>query len=212
MLGKLPSKPELSFLESSADIDAPTLTFLTERAEQIRVLGKRVISDVIEIGRLLVECRDHPDMKHGNWQPWLKREFGWSDQQARRFIHVYELSHEGKFNNLLNLDVPISGLYQLAAPSTPDSAREEVITRAESGGRLKHAEVQAIIAAHSPAAVREAAALLQADDDGGRRGGMAAGVTMRPYADRGLDLWGTPPEAVWALLRVESLKGGAASY
>jgi hypothetical protein len=47
---------------------------------------------------------------------------------------------------LSDLEVPISSLYLLAAPSTPESACEEVITRAESGERLKHAEVQAIIA------------------------------------------------------------------
>jgi hypothetical protein len=120
-------------------------SFLADRAEHIRMLGKRVIADVIEIGRLLVECRDHPDMKHGDWLPWLERELGWSDQQARRFIHVYELSHQGKFNKLLNLDLPISGLYLLAAPSTPEVARAEVIARAEAGEKLKHNTVKKII-------------------------------------------------------------------
>jgi hypothetical protein len=150
----------------------------------------------------------------GRFLQWLAREFtGWSQRSAYNFIELYKLSLTPQFATFANWEsLGRSSLYLLAAPSTPDSARVEVRNRAESGDRLKRAEVEAIIARHSPAAVREAAALLQADDDGGRRGGMAAGVTMRPYADRGLDLWGTPPEAVWALLRVESLKGGAASY
>jgi hypothetical protein len=84
-------------------------------------------------------------MKHGDWLPWLERELGWSDQQARRFIHVYELSHQGKFNKLLNLDVPISGLYLLAAPSTPEVARAEVIARAEAGEKLEHNTVKKIV-------------------------------------------------------------------
>jgi hypothetical protein len=48
-----------SFL-ARANTDALTLTFLAGRAERIRVLAKRVISDVIEIGRLLAECIEEP--------------------------------------------------------------------------------------------------------------------------------------------------------
>ena len=47
---------------------------------------------------------------------------------ATRFIGVYEMS---KSNKLLDLNVPVSGLYALAAPSTPDEARAAVIERAE---------------------------------------------------------------------------------
>jgi hypothetical protein len=64
--------------------------FLTERAGQIRSLGKRVITDVIEIGRLLAECKEH--CGHGNWLPWLDREFGWSADAAERFIRLNKLA------------------------------------------------------------------------------------------------------------------------
>jgi hypothetical protein len=40
------------------------------------------------------------------------------------------------------LDVPVSGLYLLAAPSTPEEARDEVIARAESGEVLSVTDVQ----------------------------------------------------------------------
>jgi site-specific DNA-methyltransferase (adenine-specific) len=128
--------------------------FLTERAERIRTLGKRVVNDVIEIGKLLIECKVR--CGHGNWLPWLEREFGWTDKTAERYISVYQLS-VGKFDTVSNLDLPMRALYLLAAPSTPESARDEVIELAESGKRISHAEVQAIIDAHSPAAVLRAA-------------------------------------------------------
>jgi hypothetical protein len=132
--------------------------FLAERAERIRTLGKRVISDVIEIGRLLIECRER--LKEENrWRAWLEEELGWSHQTAGRFIQLHELSL--RRSNLDHLELPISGLYLLAAPSTPEAAREEIITRAESGERLKHAEVQSIIATHSPAAVPRAAKVIE---------------------------------------------------
>jgi protein gp37 len=149
----------LSRLESSAAQAAPTLpcprdlTFLTERAERIRVLGKRVIGDVIEIGRLLIECRER--CSHGHWLAWLEAEFGWTDRTALNFMRVYELSL--KSETVSDLDLPMRSLYLLAAPSTTESARTEVIERANGGERLEHVEVREIIAAHSPAAVHAAA-------------------------------------------------------
>jgi hypothetical protein len=130
-----------------------TQAFLTERAERIRVLGKRVTGDVIEIGRLLIECRER--CGHGNWLPWLDREFGWSADTAERFIRLNKLADQ--IPQIAEYDIPVSGLYQLAAPSTPESARTEVITRAEAGERMGRAEVQAIVATHSTPAVQAVA-------------------------------------------------------
>ena len=45
---------------------------------------------------------------------------------------------------------PVSSLYLLAAPSTPEVVRNEIIARAESGEKITHKEVQKTIAkAHS---------------------------------------------------------------
>jgi hypothetical protein len=78
---------------------------------KVAALGKRVIGDVIEIGRRLTACK--VQCGHGNWLPWLEREFGWTDETARRYINVADM---GKSHNLLNLEVPVSSLYLLAAP------------------------------------------------------------------------------------------------
>ncbi|MGC2077320.1 MAG: DUF3102 domain-containing protein [Xanthobacteraceae bacterium] len=124
---------------------------LAEHAAEIHRVGKRfkerAIEDVIEIGRHLAEAEEH--VGHGNrgaYLAWIKTEFGWSDQTARRFIHIYEFSRDSKFNNLLNSDLPLSGLYQLAAPKTPDEARQEIAERVEAGKRPSYAEVKKTIA------------------------------------------------------------------
>jgi Protein of unknown function (DUF3102) len=119
-----------------------TNPILTEHATEIRRLGKRVVGDVIEIGRRLVECRDN-HLKHGEWLSWLEKEFGWTDQTARNFINVYEQS---KSKNFLNLDLPVSSLYLLSAPSTPEAVREEVTERVKSGEVVNLATVKATIA------------------------------------------------------------------
>jgi Protein of unknown function (DUF3102) len=114
---------------------------LAEHAEAIRVLGRRVIGDVIEIGRRLTDAKER--CGHGKWLPWLKREFGWSADTALRFMQVAEFA---KNRNLRDLEIPVSGLYRLAAPSTPEAARDEVIERSEGGEHLTPAQIKETIA------------------------------------------------------------------
>ena len=63
---------------------------LTKYAAEIRRLGKRVKEDVIEIGRILDQAQEHAG--RGAWHRWVNAEFGWSDQTAYRFIHLYQTS------------------------------------------------------------------------------------------------------------------------
>jgi Protein of unknown function (DUF3102) len=115
---------------------------LASHAVAIRALSKRVVADVIEIGRRLTECR--VILKgHGGYRAWVDSELGLSPQTAGRFIQVYELS-QGR-SNLEHLDLPVSALYLLAAPSTPKSAREAIIERAQAGEPVSVAKVNQTI-------------------------------------------------------------------
>ena len=135
-------------IESNIDIvkarDLTADPLLAQYATEIHRLGKRVKKDVIAIGHYLDQAQKHAG--RGAWHLWVNTEFGWSDQTARRFIHVYELSRDSKFNNLLNSDLPLSALYQLAAPKTPGRARDEVAERVEAGEKVSCAAVTAAIA------------------------------------------------------------------
>src|SRR5262249_44018769 len=62
--------------------------------------------------------------------------------RAVTFIRVYELS---KSRNFRDLSLPLSGLYLLAAPSTPQEARDEIIERAQAGETIPVAEAKRII-------------------------------------------------------------------
>jgi Protein of unknown function (DUF3102) len=120
---------------------AITITILAGHAAEIRRLGKRVIADVIEIGRLLAECKRI--CGHGDWLTWLDHEFGWSVDTAERFIQVSALANE--IPQVAEFAIPISGLYLLAAPSTPPEARDAIIERAEAGESVPVAEVKQAI-------------------------------------------------------------------
>src|SRR6516165_2822122 len=74
---------------------------LAENAEEIRKLGKRAVGDVIEIGRRLTEMKKI--CGHGNWLPWLQREFGWTNRQALNYMRVHKLSLKSEnFSDLRN--------------------------------------------------------------------------------------------------------------
>jgi hypothetical protein len=112
---------------------------LAEHASAIRALGKQTVENVIEIGDHLTKAKKIAG--HGNWLPWLEREFGWDERTAQRFMSVQELA--SKSDNLSDLNLPLSALYMLAAPSIPPEARDEIIARAEAGEQVTVAEVKA---------------------------------------------------------------------
>jgi hypothetical protein len=129
---------------------------LAAHANAIRALGKRVIADVIEIGQRLTECR-RIKKEDGEWRAWLDDELRWSPQTAGRFIQLHQLSLT--HSNLEHLELPVSGLYALAAPSTPEAARDAVLERAATGEKLTTAQITETIdtAKRKPAAVTAAA-------------------------------------------------------
>jgi hypothetical protein len=67
------------------------------------------------------------------------------------------------------LGLPISGLYLLAAPSTPDEARDEIIIQRAAGGeKVATAQVKATIAKAKSGEPSAKPAEAQDQADGGR--------------------------------------------
>lgn len=120
----------------------PHVEALVQHAESIRRLSKRTAADLIEIGRLLCECKKL--VRHGQWLPWLRREFAWSERTARHYVAVYRLS-KSKSAKIADLATHRTSLYLLAAASTPDDARAEVIGRMNAGEAPSRTDVQRII-------------------------------------------------------------------
>ena len=124
-------------------VPATTDKFLAEKADAIRSVAKNA---VFEIGRHLTEAR--AKCEHGKWLPWLEREFAWSRQTADNYMNVFEAVRSGKLPTVGNLDFDKHSLYLLAAPSTPEAARVEVVARAEAGEILSNERVKATVAKH----------------------------------------------------------------
>lgn len=89
------------------------------KAESIRARMKRTAEDIIAIGQDLIEVK--AELEHGQFKSWLQSEFEMSYPTAIRFMQVGE-----RFKNINLIHLPVSALYELAAPSTPDAIIEQV--------------------------------------------------------------------------------------
>jgi hypothetical protein len=117
---------------------------LAEHIAEIRRLGKRMIADIVEIGRRLTECQEI--VGHGSWAAWLEVNFSWSDRTALNFMRVFELSKSEIISDFGQVDLPVTALYLLAAPSTPEAVRTEILGRAKTGDDVSVEDVKEAIA------------------------------------------------------------------
>jgi hypothetical protein len=110
-------------------------------ADRIRERIKKTVEDIIEVGSDLLAVKEA--LPHGQFLPWLKAEFGWSERSAENFMSVAD-----KFKSAKIADLPIqpSAAYFLAAPSVPDEARQKAVEKAEAGEEITVATAKEIVA------------------------------------------------------------------
>jgi hypothetical protein len=102
---------------------------LNEHATAIRTHGKRILADVVSIGEHLTAAKRL--VGHRSWEAWLYNEFAWSARTAQRFMGIAVLV--AKNDKMSDLDLPLSALYLLAAPSTPPKVIEAIVERSLQG-------------------------------------------------------------------------------
>ena len=115
-------------------LDAPTSQFVQQQTGEIRGLMKRTANDIVEIGQKLVNVKEK--LGHGRFGSWLEAEFDWSIQTAKRFMNVAAVFQN---QQIVDFDfIAPSALYELAAPSIPDAARNEAFARAKAGESITY--------------------------------------------------------------------------
>lgn len=103
-------------------------------ADQIRQEVKSQLSSVIHVGKLLSEVKGAID--HGEYTPWLEREFGWSVRTAHNYVAVYELSVRVSDSiDLSEAPLGLKAAYKLAAKKTPKPVVDQALAKA-AGGQL----------------------------------------------------------------------------
>jgi protein gp37 len=128
-----------------AALDVRTREAVERSTREIRSRLQQTVDNIQAIGRQLLAVKEA--LPHGQFGPWLALEFAWSHDTANRFMNVArnlpQIPHGAEF--------PLQALYQLAAPSTPEAARQEALDRAAAGEMIGPAEAQRIITDHQPA-------------------------------------------------------------
>lgn len=110
-----------------SELDGDTSWFVQEQTEEIKALMKKTAEGIVKIGQKLIEVKER--LGYGHYRQWIEAEFKWGKSTANSFENVAR-----RFANVQNLDkFAPSALYELAAPSTPEIAKDEALNRADSG-------------------------------------------------------------------------------
>ena len=122
-------------------LDPKQRIVVQQRTGEIKERLQRSAQDIWEVGQRLTEVRNC--LRYGQFDVWLKAEFGWSRRTAYNFINVYETFQERA--NLAQVNIATSALYLLASPSTPPEIRNKFLNRAQAGERVTHKELSHVL-------------------------------------------------------------------
>ncbi len=145
---------------------------------EIRALMKLSFESIIQIGQKLKLVKQH--LGHGHFRTWLESEFDWSIWTATKFMQVAERFDETSFSGL---DIAPSALYELAAPSTPEAARDEALARAASGESISYTTAKALKQKYIPQATKT-----KAEAVGGLAPGLKPTVALPPGSSSKLEI------------------------
>jgi hypothetical protein len=116
---------------------------LADVASCAGALVGRTAQNIVLIGEKLQAVK--AQLEHGQWEEWLCREFDWSADTALRMMQVAE---RFKNRNVRDLQIDVSALYILSAPSTPPAAAEEAVALAQQGQAISPTRAKALVNKH----------------------------------------------------------------
>ncbi len=124
-------------------LDPQTRTTVQQKTSEIKSLIRQTAQDIVEVGQKLATVKRQ--LKHGEFRNWLKSEFNWSVSSATKFMQV---SEQFKNVNFSHFNFATSALYVLAAPSTPESARQYALEIASKGENITYSLAKLIVKQH----------------------------------------------------------------
>lgn len=101
-------------------------------AEQVHAFHRRTAAGMLDIGRDLAAMKER--LGHGNFGIWLKAEFGDQERSMQRYMAA-ALAFPGESDTLSVL--PISTVHVLAAKTTPEPIRANIVERLKRGETLQ---------------------------------------------------------------------------
>lgn len=147
-----PEPEQLSFSFDFTGLTDDDTAAIKRRTVEIRSAYRQGFEITAQVGDALRDIKRR--LERGRWKSYLKEEFNMSVDTADRWIAVKELAEKDPHfaENLYRL--PKGVQYLMAAPSTSDEARAEILDRAEAGETVTRVTGQAVVDAHKPSACR----------------------------------------------------------
>ena len=124
-------------------LDQKTQISVKQKTTEIKGLIRQTAKNIINIGEKLAQVKQ--ELKHGEFRNWLKAEFNWSISSATKFMQV---GKQFKNVNFTHFNFSASALYLLAAPSTPESAREYALKLADRGENITYSLAKLVVKQH----------------------------------------------------------------
>src|SRR5271169_6210004 len=120
-----------------ASVDEQAILDVAEN--KIRDHARLAVKNVVAIGETLVEVKSR--VQPGRYTEFVTQRLGWNERTTRRFIAVYQMfctlpttqsldCKTDKSSALDQLQIPVSALYKLAQPCTPEEVRAQVLEKA----------------------------------------------------------------------------------
>lgn len=159
---------------------------LIQITEQIRVVAKKTLLNVIELGKLFTMAKEVCRREKVSFMDWYgSEEVRFSARSVSNYMRLYETS---KLVNFTSLDIDPSAAFVMIESTSPESAIDELLRRAERGERITYSTAVEVIDRAKHVEGRDAAALgTPLDDDEG----------INPiYGSSESNEWYTPAEYV----------------
>jgi hypothetical protein len=127
---------------SEAKISPALEKDLEDTAQRVRKCLENMSGNIIEVGHELLAVKRR--LEHGQFLNWVAAKCGLSPRHAQLMIRAAEWA-EDKCEIVSHLEP--TAIYLLAAPSTPEMVRREVLSRLEQGHRPASHVVKQLIRA-----------------------------------------------------------------
>jgi hypothetical protein len=138
-----------------------------KEARQVLRHGAPELARAVRDGhRKLVEVKER--VGHGRYTAFVTERLGWSMRSGQNFVSVFEMIKSANFAPLGTMTIDASSLYLLAAPSTPEEVREQVLEKAATPEGISRAEVEELVKEAVKAAREKFASANFAPDESAR--------------------------------------------
>lgn len=126
-----------------SSLDLSTRRFILQRTKNIQAIHTQTLQNAFLVGEILLEVKAR--LEYGQFCRWVRCEFQGSQSTAINHMH---LATTFRFATVANLNVPLTALYEIARPTTPDTARAEIFQLAQDNQKITKVRAKKIIANH----------------------------------------------------------------